>query len=235
MTDYIEKYKDYLENALGYYYNDDIFIKYFNKVPKSRYHTFKYCIDYFNNKNPVIVELGTSRSFVDGRFEGCNLDDTKYWEPNNPEKWDWSAGCFTKVFSESFPNSSLTTVDLSKNHIERCKFMNKNANNINYIVSSSEDFLNSIDYKIDLLYLDTGDMTPIEETAHLHLREAKIIVERNLINTDGLILIDDVRNPTPKNAGEPSNYGKAKYSIPFLLQNGFKPLINEYQVILKKK
>jgi hypothetical protein len=231
----IDKYKDYLENALSYYHSDDIFIKYFNKVPKSRYHTFKYCIDYFNNKNPVIVELGTSRSFVDGRFEGCNLDDTKYWEPNNPEKWDWSAGFFTKVFSESFPNSNLITVDLSNSHIKRCKYMNKNVNNINYVVSSSEDFLNNIDYKIDLLYLDTGDMTPIEETAQLHLREVKIVVERNLINKDGLILIDDVRNPTPKNAGEPSNYGKAKYSIPFLLQNGFKPIMNEYQVILIKK
>jgi hypothetical protein len=54
---------------------------------------------FFENNFKTIVELGTSRSFVDGKFPGCNEDDVKYWEPENPEKWDWSAGIFTKVFS----------------------------------------------------------------------------------------------------------------------------------------
>ena len=43
-------------------------------------------------------------------------------------------------------------------------------------------FLENFDKKIDLLYLDTGDMTPIENTALLHLREADIIVRRNLLS-----------------------------------------------------
>ena len=68
-----------------------------------------------------------------------------------------------------------------KSHIARCKIMNQDRDNITYHVSSSEDFLKNLDKKVDLLYLDTGDMTPIEDTAQLHLREAKIIVERDLL------------------------------------------------------
>ncbi len=58
-------------------------------------------------------------------------------------------------------------------------------------------------------------MAPIEDTAELHLREAKIIVERNIIADDGIILIDDVKSVVPKQVGEKSDLGKAKYSIPY--------------------
>ena len=235
-------YLNYLRDALGYYIKDDEYIIFFGRVPKARDITFKYCLDFINNLNKPdkkILELGTSRSFTDGRFpEGCNKDDPKYWEPNNPEKWDWSAGCFTRFFSElTNKNVNITTVDLVPNHINRCKIMtNDYKDKIKYIVNSSENVLNSIDEKsIDLLYLDTGDMTPIEFTAQLHLREAKIIVEKNILADNGIILIDDVRNCTPKRHGEKSDYGKAKYSIPYLLENGYEIIMDEYQVILKKK
>jgi len=235
----IEVYKHYLESAFGKYYSDDDMKKIFGRLPLSRYYTFKKCIDAIRERNyKTIVELGTSRSFVDGCFVGCNEDDTKYWEPNNPEKWDWSAGIFTYVFGEEISGSDkkLHTVDLISSHINRCKLITKKfENNITYNVSSSEDYLSNFKGKIDLLYLDTGDMTPIEPTAELHLREAKIIVERDLLSPNGLILIDDVRNPTPKNHGETSDFGKAKYSIPYFLQNGYEIVMDEYQVLLKKK
>ena len=233
MSNILEKNKDYLKKAVEYYFSKEQQTKYFGYVPLTRYDTFKYCFENCKS-NPIIVELGTSRSFVDGRFEGCNLDDTKYWEPNNPTKWDWSAGCFTKVFSNLFPNSEFHTVDLAESHINRCKYMNSNMTNINYHVSSSETFLNNFNKKIDLLYLDTGDMTPIEFTAQLHLREAKIIVERNLLSDNGIILIDDVKSVVPKTFGEQSDLGKAKYSIPYFLENGYKIIMSEYQYILKK-
>jgi len=233
MSNILEKNKDYLEKAVEYYFPKEDQIKYFGYVPLTRYDTFKYCFENCQS-NPIIVELGTSRSFVDGRFEGCNLDDIKYWEPNNPSKWDWSAGCFTKVFSNLFPNSEFHTVDLAESHINRCKHMNSNMTNINYHVVSSETFLNNFNKKIDLLYLDTGDMTPIEFTAQLHLREAKIIVERNLLSDNGIILIDDVKSVVPKTFGEQSDLGKAKYSIPYFLENGYKIIMSEYQYILKK-
>jgi len=235
MTNFLEKNKDYLDKAVDYFHSIEEQEKWFNVKPKSRYYSFKYCFQYFNKKNPVIVELGTSRSFVDGRFEGCNSDDVKYWDKNDPEKWDWSAGFFTKVFSNLFPNTEIHTVDLMKNHIDRCKIMTNDKKNIIYHVASSEDFLNTFDKKIDLLYLDTGDMTPIEETAQLHLREAKIIVRKKMINNGGIILIDDVKSVTPKQNGEISDFGKAKYSLPYFLENGFEIVINEYQTILRKK
>lgn len=230
----LEKNKSYLDNAINYYFDEIEQKKYFNVKPKSRYYTFKYCYNYFKNKDPLIVELGTSRSFVDGRFEGCNLDDIKYWNENKPEKWDWSAGCFTKIFSNLFKNSILYTVDLIEGHINRCKIMNKDMTNIKYNISTSEQFLKTFDKKIDFLYLDTGDMSPIESTANLQLREAKIIVEKKLINDNGLILIDDVKSVVPKHHGEISDFGKAKYSIPYLVKNGFKIVMSEYQYILQK-
>ena len=237
----MEKYKDLLDNAIKYYVPDEVTIKYFNRVPLSRYHSFKYCLDHINNKNSLelstIIELGTSRSYVDGKFPGCNLDDPKYWELNNPEKWDWSAGCFTRVFGEFANNCKINTIDIVQNHIDRCKLMTQEfSDKINYYVMSSENFLQMLPPKsVDLLYLDTGDMTPIEFTAQLHLREAKIIVEKDVLKDDGLILIDDVRNCTPKKVGEISDYGKAKYSIPYFLENGYKIVMDEYQVILQRK
>lgn len=234
----LEIYRDYLDNALSYYYSNDVFLKYFNRIPKSRYYTFLYCLNEIEKNNMKnIVELGTTRSFVDGRFIGCNSDDTTFWEKNNPEKWDWSAGCFTRVFNsclEHISDLNFHTVDLSKSHIERCKFMNSDLPKINYHISSSENFLSTYNGKIDLLYLDTGDMTPIEFTAQLHLREAKIIVERDLIINNGIILIDDIRSPQPYLSGENINLGKGYLSIPYFLQNGFELIMDEYQTILRK-
>jgi hypothetical protein len=236
IMNFLEKHKKLLEEAIGYYYGDDVFQKYFGRIPQSRYHTFNYCYEYFKDKKDLIIlELGTSRSFVDGRFEGCNSDNIKYWECYNPEKWDWSAGCFTKVFSNLFPDSNFHTVDINSNHIQRSKIMNSESININFFIQSSEEYLSNLKDPVDLIYLDTGDMTPIEETAQLHLREAKIIVEKNLVKENGLILIDDVMSCVPKQYNEESDLGKAKYSIPYFLENGFEIVKSEYQYILRKK
>ncbi len=213
----------------------------FETLPKSRYETFRDAFDLLEGKtNPVVVELGTSRSFTHGGLPGCNLDDTVYWTPKHPENWDWGAGFFTRMAAISLAhlNPKMHTVDLIASHIKRCKVMTREfRKNISYHVSSSEDYLQNAKFPngIDLLYLDTGDMTPIEPTACLQLREAKIIVERNLIAKNGLILIDDVRNQTPKKFGEPSDLAKAKYSLPYLLDNGFEVVTSGYQVLLRKK
>ena len=228
----LEDYKDYIDRC----FRGMDFSSFDKKEPLNRYHTFKYCFDFLNKLDSCsVLEMGTSRSFVDGRFPGCNSDNTRFWEPNNPEKWDFGAGCFTYLCAEQVPKCKLTTLDLISSHIKRSRHMTQNFKNINYIVSPSERYLKNLDTKQDLIYMDTGDMTPIEPVAQLHLREAKLIVERDLIKPHGLILIDDVRNPTPKKFGETSNFGKAKYSIPYLLENGFELVVDEYQVILRKK
>jgi hypothetical protein len=234
-----DNFKTLLDKALTYYTSDDTNIRFFGRVPLSRYHTLKYCFEEFEKNNmKTVVELGTSRSFVDGRYEGCNSDNSKFWEPEKSEKWDWAAGCFTKTTStclEHIDGFHLTTVDLIQNHINRCKIMNSNANNIDYYVMPSEEFLSATTNKIDLLYLDTGDMTPILPTAQLHLREAQIIVERDLVNENGIILIDDIRSAVPYEHGENIDLGKGFLSIPYFLENGFELIMDEYQTVLRKK
>jgi hypothetical protein len=219
----MEKYKKYLDeatnNGLGY---DDVSL--------SRYISFSICRDNLN-KNSKILELGTTRSFVDGKYEGCNLDDLKYWKKNNPEMWDWGAGCFTILFGEY----NLTSVDLIESHVKRSKHMTQSLGlNIKYAVSDSINYLNSTNEKFDLIYLDTGDMHPIEPTIELQLQEAIIIVEKKLLNNNGKILIDDVLNATPRNFGKNNKYGKSEKSIPYLLKNGFKISFSGYQYILEK-
>ena len=225
-----------MDGAFAPYYSDEVFIENYGRMPKFRYDTFKCCWDLVKkNKFKTIVELGTSRSFVDGQYPGCNSDDTSFWEPENPEVWDWSAGCFTRVFGELIQGTDIEmiSVDLMPNHITRSKIMTEGLENIEHFVSSSEDFLESGEGKIDFLYMDTGDVTPIEPTAQLHLRESKILVENDLISENGIILIDDVRNPQSKKQDE-SEYGKAKYSIPYLQDNGYEIIMDEYQVLMQK-
>lgn len=231
----LNNYKDYI--VQGTLSNQDF--SFFKRTPLSRYETFSYCFNHFEqNHQKVIVELGTTRSFVDGAYEGCNLNDVKYWQPNNPEVWDWGAGFFTRLAAESLSHlkPKIYTVDLDRNHINRCKIITEEYKNfISYNVSYSTDFLKSFNGEIDLLYIDTGDMWPIEPTAEMQLEEAKIIIQRNLISENGLILIDDIMNSTPKKFGETSDFGKAKYSIPYFLENGFEIIMAEYQYILKRK
>ena len=236
MENILKKYRKYMDDSLLEYYPKEKFIECFGRVPKFRYDSFTYCWNHLIKHNlKTIVELGTSRSFVDGRFEGCNSSDTRYWDPDNPEIWDWSAGCFTKVFGDLIQDTDieLVTVDLEPEHINRCKKMTENLKNIEYYVSHSESFLNSIEGKIDFLYMDTGDVNPVEPTAILRLQESKILVEKNLISDNGIILIDDVRNPSSKISCD-ADYGKAKYSIPYLQENGFKVVLDEYQVVMLK-
>lgn len=211
----------------------------FSVMPKSRAYTFRKAFDHFEKHDgKVIVELGTTRSFVHGGLEGCNSDDTRFWQPNNPSSWDFGAGAFTRVAVESLAHTKpqFHTVDLAASHIERARVITSDfAELINYHVASSLDFLRACDFKIDLLYMDTGDMTPIETTASLQLEEAKIIVERDVLSENGIILIDDVRNQTPVKFGDTSGLGKSKYAIPYFLAHGYELVENEYQVILRKQ
>ena len=97
---------------------------------------------------------------------------------------------------------------------------------------SSLDFLKSTPDKYDLIYLDTGDMFPIEPSEDLQEAEARIIIERNLLNPGGMILIDDVLNATPRKLGSKTNvYGKSTKSIPLLKNSGYTCIFEGYQQI----
>ncbi len=235
-TTILEKYQPFLESGT---YEDQDWTAYSIK-PLSRHSSFKAAFEHFEQHNGrTIVELGTTRSFVSGKFPGCNDDNPMYWEPDASEKWDWGAGSFTRVAAECLAHLHPTfhTIDMSAEHINRCKLITQEFSSfIQYHVCSSLIFLQACEpYSIDLLYMDTGNMHPIEPTAKLQLAEAQIVVERNLIAPNGIILIDDIRNQTPKKFGETSELGKGKYAIPYLLAHGFELIMDEYQVILKRK
>ena len=200
----------------------------------SRYHTFKICIDFLhpNLTDKKVLELGTTRSFVDGKYDGCNSNDVKYWNKDDCSKWDWGAGCVTLIFGQ-LPGIKLTTVDTQISHINRCRYMTDSLNiKCGHVLADSVNFLKTTQDKYDLIYLDTGDMTPIEPTSQQQLSEVQIIHEYNILAPSGLLLIDDVLNKTPKEYGENSGWGKSKYSIPYLLDSGYEILYKGYQYIL---
>jgi len=173
-----------------------------------------------------IVELGTSRSFVNHNYAGCTNTDPIFWLPNSPERWDWGAGIFTKVFSDNLINDniSLYTIDPNNNAISIISHMCNDNKKVKIIKDYSTNFLKSIDFIIDFLYMD--HMESGEEACIQHLEDSKIIIERNLIAENGIILIDDI--------GDNITNTKGKYSIPYLLQNGFIQVLGEYQVLLIK-
>lgn len=236
----IELYKDIMDVNLSSCYD---FKNFFGRVPLFRYHTFKKAFELFRAiKGTTIVELGTIRSFVHGGVEGCNSDDVKYWNPKKCEDWDWGAGLFSLVAAEEFFDQrvSVHTVDISEAHINRSKVVTGHLiNKITYHVEDSVNFIKTFESrynkKIDLLYIDTGDMTPIEQTAQHQLKESQAVVDSNIISTGGLILIDDVRNPAPIIlSAEKSLLGKAKYSLPYFKKNNFDTILDEYQVLLRR-
>jgi len=182
-----------------------------------------------------VVELGTTRSFVHGGLAGCNDDDPSHWDPQAPDRWDWGAGCFTLLAALCLAGAEIHTVDSVRGHIERCRLMTAaHAGRIRYHVCDSVDFLRSwAPGSLDLIYIDTGDMWPIEPTARHQLAEAEVVCEERLLAPHGLLLIDDVGNSTPRRFGDDSPYGKAKYSLPYLLEAGFEVVFEGYQVALR--
>lgn len=55
MSDAIDKYKKYMDEAHTPYCTDEQFIEYFGRVPKFRYDTLRYCWDYFLENNFKLV------------------------------------------------------------------------------------------------------------------------------------------------------------------------------------
>ena len=62
MSNALETYKNYMDNAHWNYTTKEQFEQYYNRVPKFRYDTMKYCWDQVVKYNfKTIVELGTTR------------------------------------------------------------------------------------------------------------------------------------------------------------------------------
>jgi hypothetical protein len=182
----------------------------------------------------TIVELGSSRSFVNYCFEGCCVPDKKYWCPDEPSRWDWGAGVFTKVFSDNLTGYPfvLYTIDPDENAHQIVTVICDGHPNVVIEKNYSNPFLRSMKGKIDFLYMDhmeiyLNHIESNEATCLQHLEDCKTIIDLDLMSENGVILIDDV--------GDNIYSSKGKYSIPYLLENGFVAILNEYQVLLVRK
>lgn len=209
--------------------NTNLGIKLYQEYLGARYKTLSYAFETFLSiGGKTIVELGTSRSFVSAEFEGCMANDLIYWEPENPSRWDWGAGLFTKMCAMSLQmyRPHIHSVDISADAIEISKaILDEHLGMITYHLMSSEEFLNSFSGKIDLLYMDAGETGAGAE--YLHLREAEILISRKLLSERALILIDDVNIPG-------TSASKGKYSVPYFCKQGFDIIISDYQTLLQK-
>ena len=146
---------------------------------------------------------------------------------NNPRLWDWGAGVFTKVFSDNLKdeNFKLYTIDPDDAANIITTTMCGDDDNVIVIQGFSSDFLNTIDFKIDFLYMD--HMESSEEASIQHLKDCELIINNNLMSDNGIILIDDV--------GDNLSCTKGKYSIPYLMKHNFTVLIHEYQVLMVRE
>jgi hypothetical protein len=197
-----------------------------------------------DKKGPIIVELGSSRSYVSGGNDGCMDDDPKYWNPDRPDRWDWGAGIFSRVCAEIIAGSgaSLHSVDPSPKAMRISRTITAAIDaNISFHQTTSTEFLRSLSEPIDLLYMDHHETC--EEGAVLHLSDSELIVEQGILAPDGVILIDDVHVHGPAREGATGllrkiagkrdlHYGKGKYSIPYLREQGFQILFEGYQVVM---
>ena len=182
--------------------------------------TIKTCYQILRNiENPRILELGTTRSFRNGSI------DTENYSPN-PGDWDWGAGCFTVVMALLLPGCKLTSVDPLASAIGVSRQMTEPLGvKVDYRLADSTTFLESTHERYDLIYMDHAEAGDSDACAILHKNDAGIILSRNLLLNDGLILIDDVRE----------RFGKGMYSIPFLKQFGFSEISNTcYQTLLRR-
>ena len=210
----------------------------FDRRPLSRFHTFQRAFELFRQSGGhVVVELGTIRSFTHGGLPSCNTDDRSAWTPTSPR-----TGIGAPVASAAWRRKPRRSDagDCHRRHRDRSSralplVTAPFAALFTYTVADSREFLRDYPGSIDLLYLDTGDITPIDPTAELQLAEARILVERELVPIGGVLLIDDVQHPTPRACGDLSGLGKANTSLAFLLAHGFRLDMREFQYVLVRE
>ena len=196
----------------------------------TRTNTFKKTMSWIHdnitpNRTFNIVELGTSRSFKSWGISS----DLKDWHPDDPSKWAWSDGFFTRLFADNMEGYKfrIYSVDPCEQAVSVCKVVCGHIPEVSVHKMKSTEFLSNFNEKIDLLYMD--HLESGKEACNVHLQDARLVVEKDLMNDKSLILIDD----TP--VSSTLNNSKGHLSIPYLRSKGWQPVIHEYQLLLKKE
>ena len=147
------------------------------------------------NGASTVVEFGVARSFVIGDQPGCALADRLYWRPEEPEKWDWGAGIFTRVAADVLQGlgASYHGIDPDPKAIEISRTMLEDRpGDFHFHQMKASAFLKQWKDKagsVGLLYMDHAEAT--EKTAWLHADDARSILGREILAPGGLVLIDD--------------------------------------------
>lgn len=118
----------------------------------------------------------------------------------------------------------LYSIDIDKNNLlQASDGLKDQTGRVYFIQSDSIKFLKTFNKPIDFLYLDSYDydaQNPNPSQEH-HLKE--IIAAYPCLSKKSIVMIDDCNL---------ENGGKGKLVIDYLLQKGWKLLVNAYQVIL---
>lgn len=134
-------------------------------------------------------------------------------------------GNSTSVFARiaKITNSHLYTVDINPSNIQKCSKYTKNYSDyITYTVDDSINFLQNFDKTINFLYLDsfdTGHDAEMRAACNHQLGEA--VASLKNLTENSIILSDDAPDLVS---------GKVAYSVPFLLEKGFKILWNSVEL-----
>ena len=106
-------------------------------------------------------------------------------------------------------NVEITAVDNNINCIEFIKKINKELNyNISTVQANCRNFINNTNEKFDIVFMDP----PYDYTDYYKLRE--LIIEKNLINDDGCLIIEHDRNTMfEDDTIDLRKYGKVYFSI----------------------
>ena len=177
---------------------------------------------HIDNKEVYNIVLGTSRSFVSNEI----IDDIDYWKLHEPNNWPWSDGFFTKLFADNMDllegcKYRIYTVDPCDKANKVVRTVLKDNEHIEIIQDYWTSFLENFDKKVDFLYMD--HLETREEAFRQHLENIfKLILERNFLHDDSIILIDNL----------PVNNSN---SIPYFTENGYDLITHEYQALFVKK
>ena len=169
-------------------------------------------------------------------------------DPENYEEWDWGAGVFTVVLAQLLEEANANpamidfcTIDSSQQACYISSVMTENFEFVNVFHCTSEQALSGTVDRWDVIYMDTADFGDeqhlINAVGPLHLSEAQLIVETDILKADGLILIDDVKNSSPSKVSmlpAIAGLGKSFLSIPYLKEQGFKVTYEGYQFVMSR-
>ena len=160
-------------------------------------------------KAKTIVETGTSREGLRGaKSNGAATIIFGKWAKEN--------------------NAFVHSVDINEESVKNSQEEVDRQNLQEFVQihhSDSLDFLNDFNETVDVLYLDSYDYSNDPEvqkkSQQHHLEEFQRIEDQ--LHDDSIVLIDDCDLP---------NGGKGKLVIAYMLDRGWKILVESYQVLL---